>query len=399
MKRSTECILTTHAGSLPRPDRLIELNAPGFQGAAVDEQARAVCLTDSVADVVRRQRQAGIDVVGDGEFGKATRQTIDYGAWMSYAYQRLAGFAPVENAGVATGAGVANVNLTTVFERRDRKKFPDFYQELPSGTFSSSSMRPMCTGPITYRGQEAIAADIANLTAASQGAGAEEMFMTAIAPGSFARGQNLYYETEEAFLFAIGEAMREEYRAIVDAGFVLQLDDPGLPDTWDMTDPEPEAAEYRKFAALRVEALNHALRGLPEDRIRYHICWGSWHGPHTTDLPLEHIVEVLLQVHASAYSVEAANVRHEHEWRVWQDVKLPEGKILIPGIVSHATDLVEHPQLVADRIVRLAGVVGRENLIAGTDCGLGGRVHPAIAWAKLEALAEGARLASEQLWT
>jgi 5-methyltetrahydropteroyltriglutamate--homocysteine methyltransferase len=256
----------------------------------------------------------------------------------------------------------------------------------------------MCTGPITYRGQAAIKADIANLKTALQGVQAEEAFMTAIAPGSFARGQNLYYDTEEAFLFAIGEAMREEYRAIVEGGFVLQLDDPGLPDTWDMADPEPEVEEYRKFATLRVEALNHALRDLPEDRIRYHICWGSWHGPHTTDLPLEHIVDVLLQVRAGAYSVEAANVRHEHEWQVWQNVKLPEGKVLIPGIVSHATNLIEHPQLVAGRIVRFANVVGREDLIAGTDCGLGGRVHPQIAWAKLEALVEGARLASQQLW-
>ncbi|HEY8692336.1 MAG TPA: cobalamin-independent methionine synthase II family protein [Chloroflexota bacterium] len=398
MKTSTTRILTTHAGSLPRPDRLVELNAPKFGGEAVDQEALTACLAQAVTDVVRHQQEAGIDVVGDGEFGKATRQTIDYGAWMSYAYQRLAGFAPVDNAGVATGASSADVKLTTVFERRDRKRFPDFYQELPSGTFSSSSMRPMCTGPISYRGQEAVAADVANLKAALQGVDAEEAFMTAIAPGSFARGQNLYYDTEEAFLFAIGEAMREEYRAIVEAGFVLQLDDPGLPDTWDMADPEPPIDEYRKFAMLRVEALNHALRDLPQDRIRYHICWGSWHGPHTTDLPLEHIVEVLPRVRAGAYSVEAANVRHEHEWRVWQDVKLPEGKVLIPGVVSHATNLIEHPRLVADRIVRFANILGRENVIAGTDCGLGGRVHPKIAWAKLEALAEGAKLASSELW-
>jgi len=221
--------------------------------------------------------------------------------------------------------------------------------------------------------------------------------MTAIAPGSFARGQNLHYDSEEGFLFAIGEAMREEYQAIIKAGFVLQIDDPGLPDTWDMADPEPPVDEYRKFAMLRVEALNYALRDLPEDRIRYHICWGSWHGPHTTDLPLEHIVDIMLKVRAGAFSFEAANVRHEHEWRVWENVKLPEGKVLIPGVVSHATNLVEHPRLVADRIVRFANLVGRENVIAGTDCGLGGRVHPQIAWAKLEALAEGAKLAASQL--
>jgi len=192
--------------------------------------------------------------------------------------------------------------------------------------------------------------------------------------------------------------MREEYQTIVEAGFVLQLDDPGLPDTWDMANPEPSVEEYKKFATVRVEALNHALRGLPEDRIRYHICWGSWHGPHTTDLPLANIVDVLLQVRANAFSVEAGNVRHAHEWRVWQDVKLPEGKILIPGVVSHATNVVEHPELVSDRILTFARVVGRENVIAGTDCGLGGRIHPQLAWAKLEALVAGARLASKELW-
>jgi 5-methyltetrahydropteroyltriglutamate--homocysteine methyltransferase len=396
MQRSVDRVLTTHVGSLPRPEALIALNAPRFGGGSVDEGALASCLTESVAGVVRKQRAIGIDVVNDGEFGKATRQTIDYGAWMSYAYGRLGGFEPVPNAGVATGQVQAEVNLTTVFDRRDRKRFPDFYQELPSGTFSSSSMRPMCTAPITYRGGEAVAADIANLKAALP-AGAEG-FMTAIAPGSFARGQNLHYPTEEAFLFAIGDAMREEYRAIVDAGFVLQLDDPGLPDTWDMADPEPSVTEYRKFAQVRVDALNHALAGLPRERIRYHICWGSWHGPHTTDLPLEHVVDLMLQVNAGAFSVESANVRHEHEWRVWRDLKLPDGVMLVPGVVSHATNLVEHPLLVADRIVRFAGLLGRENVIAGTDCGLGGRLHPAIAWAKLEALAEGARLASQQLW-
>ena len=398
MKRSLGRILTTHAGSLPRPERLIELNAPRFRGEATDEGALSEALGQAVGDVVVRQRQAGVDVVGDGEFGKATRQVIDYGAWMSYAYGRLGGFEAVPNSGVARGKASSDVAMTTVFERRDRKRFPEFYQELPSGTFSSSSMRPMCTGPITYRGQEAVAADIANLKAALAGADAEEAFMTAIAPGSFARGQNMYYATEEEFLQAIGEAMREEYRAIVDAGFILQLDDPGLPDTWDMADPEPPVEEYRKFAAARVEAVNHALRGLPQDRIRYHICWGSWHGPHTTDLPLEHIVDLLLRVNAGGYSIEAGNARHEHEWRVWEDVKLPDGKVLIPGMVSHATNLVEHPRLVAERIVRFASVVGRENVIAGSDCGLGGRVHPEIAWAKLEALAEGAKLASQELW-
>jgi 5-methyltetrahydropteroyltriglutamate--homocysteine methyltransferase len=237
-----------------------------------------------------------------------------------------------------------------------------------------------------------------NFKAALAEVKAEEGFITSVAPGSFARRQNRYYKSDEEFLHTLGEAMREEYRAIVEAGLVLQLDDPGLPDTWDMANPEPSVAEYRKFASLRIEALNHALRGLPEDRIRYHICWGSWHGPHSTDLPLASIVDLLLTVKAGAYSVEAGNVRHEHEWKVWRDAKLPDGKILIPGVVSHATNVLEHPELVADRIVRFAGVVGRENVIAGTDCGLGGRIHASLAWAKLAALSEGAALASKQLW-
>jgi 5-methyltetrahydropteroyltriglutamate--homocysteine methyltransferase len=399
MKNSAHRILTTHVGSLPRPEDLIALNAAKLRGEGIDERTLARRLHSAVGEVVRKQRETGIDVINDGEYGKASRQTIDYGAWMSYAYQRLSGFTPAGKVEVAQGETKTNVRLTTVWDRRDRQKFPEFYRdELPSGTFSSTSMRPMCTGPITYTGQAAIQADVANLTDALQGAGATEVFMTAIAPGSFARGQNLYYKTEEEFLYAIGEAMREEYQAIVNAGFVLQLDDPGLPDTWDMTDPEPSVEEYKAFAALRVEALNYALRGLPQDRIRYHICWGSWHGPHTTDLPLANIVDVLLHVHAGAFSIEAGNVRHEHEWKVWQSTKLPEGKILIPGVVSHATNLVEHPELVAERIVRFAGVVGRENVIASTDCGLGGRIHPSIVWAKLESLVEGARLASRELW-
>jgi 5-methyltetrahydropteroyltriglutamate--homocysteine methyltransferase len=226
----------------------------------------------------------------------------------------------------------------------------------------------------------------------------EEGFMCSVAPGSFARGEDLHYKTEEEFVFAAADAMRDEYKAIVDAGIVLQIDDPSLPDNWDMIDPEPPLEEFKKFEQVRIDALNYALRDLPQDRIRYHICWGSWHGPHTTDIPLQDIVDLVLRVNAGAYSVEASNVRHEHEWRVWKEAKLPDGKALIPGVVSHATNIVEHPQLVADRIIRYAKIVSRENVIAGTDCGLGGRIHPQIAWAKLEALVEGARLATRELW-
>jgi 5-methyltetrahydropteroyltriglutamate--homocysteine methyltransferase len=256
----------------------------------------------------------------------------------------------------------------------------------------------VCTAPLGYAGQDMIKTDIANFKAALAAAGAEEGFMSAVAPGSCSRIGNTYYKTEEEFLFACAEAMREEYRAIVEAGIVLQLDDPALAENWDMVNPEPSVEDYRKFSMLRIEALNHAIRGLPQDRIRLHLCWGSWHGPHVTDVGLRDIVGFVLKANVGAISFEAGNVRHEHEWRVWQDVKLPDDKILLPGVVSHATNVVEHPELVADRIVRFAGIVGRQRVIAATDCGLGGRVHPQIAWAKLEALAQGAALATKQLW-
>ncbi len=252
----------------------------------------------------------------------------------------------------------------------------------------------MCRAGISGR-----RADIANFKVALAQVKAEEGFITSVAPGSFARRQNRHYKTEEEFVFALADALKEEYKAIIDAGFVLQLDDPGLRlDSWDMANPEPPVEDYRKNATMRIEALNHALKGLPEDRIRYHICWGSWHGPHTTDLPLKTIADILLKVKAQAFSVEAGNVRHEHEWKVWREVKLPPGKILMPGVVSHATNVIEHPELVCDRILRFAEVAGRENVIAATDCGLGGRIHAQLAWAKLEALSAGARLASTELW-
>jgi len=258
--------------------------------------------------------------------------------------------------------------------------------------------RPVCVGPVSYTGQAAIASDIANFKAGLAAAGVEEGFMTSVAPGSAARLRNTHYKSDEEFMIACADAMREEYKAILDAGLILQLDDPSIAENWDQVNPEPAVEDYRKFTMLRVDALNHAIKGLHEDRIRFHLCWGSWHGPHTTDIEMRHIVDIMLAIKCQAYSFEAGNVRHEHEWRVWQDVKLPDGKLILPGVVSHATNVVEHPQLVAERILRFAGLVGRERVIAATDCGLGGRVHPQIAWAKLEALAEGARLASRILW-
>ena len=282
----------------------------------------------------------------------------------------------------------------------EQREFPGFYAEYISG-IARPGGRPTCLAPLVYNGGEALHRDLSNLTAAVEPAGVKEAFVTSIAVGSlemFCRGQNRYYPSAEKFLEAIASALRLEYRAIVDAGFVLQLDDPGLPDTWDMLEPQPSIQDYKRYAMLRVDALNHALEDIPEDRVRYHICWGSWHGPHTTDIPLRDIVDVMLRVKAQAYSVEAGNVRHEHEYKLWREVRLPDGKILIPGVVSHATNVVEHPELVADRILNYANAVGRENVIAGTDCGLGGRVHPEIAWAKLKALREGARRASTTLW-
>jgi 5-methyltetrahydropteroyltriglutamate--homocysteine methyltransferase len=382
------------------------LNAERAQGKSVDQGAYAQCLATGVADVVRRQRALGVDIPDDGELGKPMAGNYDYGAWWNYAFARMSGFVPAETVPESEHkkSSVAELALTSFANRRDWRKFNEFYQDPDSsGTLAGSAARrrtrrPVCNAPIAYVGHAAIAADIANLKQAMAAAGVEEGFICSIAPGSFARGEDLYYRSEEDFVFASAEAMREEYKAIVDAGIVLQIDDPSLPDNWDMVNPEPPLAEFKKFERVRIEALNHALRGLPPDRIRYHICWGSWHGPHTTDIPLRDIVDLVLAVNAGAYSVEAGNVRHEHEWRVWREVELPEDKLLIPGVVSHATNIVEHPQVVADRIVRYANVVGRERVIAGTDCGLGGRIHPQIAWAKLEALAAGARLASEELW-
>jgi 5-methyltetrahydropteroyltriglutamate--homocysteine methyltransferase len=403
MKKSTERIHTSHAGSLPRPDDLIELNrarlAEGFgDDAAFQERLRA-----AVMDVVTRQQELGIDIPGDGEYGKAMGHRVNYGAWWSYSFQRLGGLE-------LTGPGLyempahrsepGRIVLTSFGDRRDRRRFAEAYADPESGITTGPRPRnwPVCTGPVTYIGQAAIQSDIANFKAALAAAGVEEGFMTAVAPGSAARVSNAYYATEEEFIFACAEALREEYRAIIDAGLILQLDDPSIAENWDQVNPEPSVEDYQTFSMIRVEAINHAISGMPKDRIRFHLCWGSWHGPHTTDIPMRDIVNVMLAIDCQAYSFEAGNVRHEHEWTVWEEVKLPDDKLILPGVVSHATNVVEHPELVAQRIVRFANLVGRENVIASTDCGLGGRVHPQIAWAKLEALARGAELATQQLW-
>ena len=402
MRASSDHIATSHVGSLPRPDGLIAVHRAHEAGQPIDDAAYQQTLREAVAEVVRRQRDIGIDIPGDGEFGKPMAQRVQYGSWWRYSWQRLGGLdfpgpSPFDTTPRRSRPG--EVVLTSFGDRRDRSGSPP-----PTPTPSPASPRgrgapaPVCVAPISYIGHDAIAADIANFKAAMQAAGVTEGFMTAVAPGSASRIANTHYKTEEELLYACADAMREEYQAIVDAGLMLQLDDPAIAENWDMINPEPTVEDYRKFAMLRVEALNHSIRGLPRDRIRFHLCWGSWHGPHMTDIAMRDIVGVMLAINAHAYSFEAGNVRHEHEWKVWQEVKLPDDRLMLPGVVSHATNVVEHPELVAERILRFAGIVGRERVIASTDCGLGGRIHPDIAWAKLEALAQGAELASRQLW-
>lgn len=404
MKSNHARILTTHVGSLPRPDALIELNRVRQAGEDFDEDDFQRQLRVSVADVVKQQRDVGLDICNDGEFGKAMGQRRNFGAWWSYSFQRLGGLELGEDLYKIAGrrSEPGNLRLTSFSDRRDRALFPAAYADPDSGIATNpkgvAAMKlPVCVAPLTYTGQAAIEADIANFKAALQAADLEEGFMTAISPGSASRMGNQYYPTEEEFIWACAEAMREEYKAIIDAGLILQIDDPAMAENWDMINPEPSVEDYRKFSMIRVEALNHALEGLPTDRIRLHLCWGSWHGPHVTDIPMKAIVDLMLAVNCRAYSFEAANVRHAHEWKIWREVRLPEDKILIPGVVSHATNGVEHPELVADRIERFAKLVGPENIIAGTDCGMGGRVHPEIAWAKLRSLARGADLAGRRL--
>lgn len=402
MLHSTDAIRTTHVGSLPRTDALLTANTE------LAEQGRTPAfdrlLTDSVTDLVHRQVETGISQVGDGEYGHAMSHSVDYGAWWNYSFARLGGLEP---SGLDRWAdtsvrrsGPGNVVLTTFPDRRDRRAFAEAYSDPDSGILTGRrrALQPKVTGPLTYTGQQAVAADIANLQAAMAAAGADEGFIPSLSPGSCSRIANEYYATEEEFVYACADAMREEYRAILDAGLVLQIDDPSIAENWDMINPEPTVADYQAFTRVRIEALQSALRGLDTSRVRFHVCWGSWHGPHTTDIGFEHLVDMMLSVEVGGYSFEAGNVRHEHEWRVWQDRVLPDGAVILPGVVSHATNVVEHPRLVADRIVRFAGLVGKENVVASTDCGLGGRVHPQIAWAKLAALTAGAALASAELY-
>ena len=395
MQKSTTRIRTSHVGRLPPPKGWEDMPARLANAEVIDSSEITSLVVPAIAETVKKQVEIGIDCINDGEFWTA-RSPAHYSAHF-------------------TGLEARPVKLgeppTTRHSTRERDEFRDFYADMDKlGTLffvpGEKPMPPMtervvARGPVKSRGPQAINREIDAFKAAIDRSGSkvEEAFIAVLAPGWLDHFIfNEYYNTDEEFLFTLAEAVREEYRAVVSAGFVLQIDDPGLPDWWDMIKPEPTVEEYRKFAKLRIEAVNHALVGIPEEKVRYHLCWGSWHGPHTHDLPLEHIVDLVLAVKAQTYSFEAGNVRHEHEWRAWEAVKVPPGKILMPGVVSHATNLVEHPQLVADRIFRYTAIVGRENVIAGTDCGLGGRVHSELAWAKLRALVEGAQLASKNLW-
>lgn len=400
MKRSTDRILSTHVGSLPRPADLRAMWSKKTV-TAEDEAALQARLRSAVSEVVLAQKRTGIDIPNDGEFGKPMRAASDRGAWGNYIFDRVSGFGPTSPDSVAPDTAAPGAPMRIVGVRWEQREFAEFYADTGLGAPSTAASRPTCTDPISYTAQATLRRDLANLKAAADAAGVDEAFASAIAPGSlemFCRDQNTYYPTTEAFLEDIAAAMREEYRMITEAGFILQIDDPGLPGAWDMLDPRPSLEEYRRYARLRVDILNHALADIPMERVRYHICWGSWHGPHTTDIPLRDVADLMLRVNAQAYLLEAGNARHEHEYKIWRDIKLPAGKVLIPGVVSHATNVVEHPELVADRILAFADIVGRENVIAGTDCGLGGRVHPQIAWAKLRSLCDGAALASKKLW-
>jgi 5-methyltetrahydropteroyltriglutamate--homocysteine methyltransferase len=384
MKHSTDRILTTHVGSLPRPPELIALVRAKLRGEAVDPAAYAKVLKQSVSEIVRKQIALGVDVIDDGECGKPS--------FVSYGNERLGGFTP------RTGGG----GVSPWAHSREAKTFPEFYQA-QMGSVSAQHARLVCTAPVTYKGEGALKTDLDNLKAALQGVSPAEVFVPAISPASFEDwNKNEYYKTDEDYVVALGEAMRTEYQAIIDAGFLLQIDDPRLV-TYYILHPEESVADCRKWAALRVEALNHALRGIPTEKIRYHTCYGINMGPRVHDMELKDIIDVILRIRAGAYSFEASNPRHEHEWTVWRDAKVPDGTILIPGVITHSSVLVEHPELVAQRLTRYADVVGRENVIAGTDCGFAtfagaDEIHPSIVWAKFESLVKGAEIASKALW-
>jgi 5-methyltetrahydropteroyltriglutamate--homocysteine methyltransferase len=378
---STDRILTTHAGSLPRPPDLRDRVLAKARGEAVDQAALDRRLPAAVREVVQRQVACGLDIINDGELSKPN--------FTDYVATRLSG---IER---RPGTGLRRLSMTA----RDEIKFPEYFTETRRVRYTGGAVLPVCTGELRYVGQAELQRDLDNFRAALAGVEVAGAYLPANTPGTIEHWlANEHYDNDEAFLFAIAEAMRTEYEAIVNAGFLLQIDDPDLPDGWACR-PELSVAQYRDYAALRVDALNYGLRNIPKEKVRLHVCWGSFHGPHHDDIPLKDIIDLIFRVHAGSFSIEASNPCHEHEWKVFEEVKLPEGATLVPGVVGHCTDFIEHPDLVAERLVRYAGLVGRENVLAGTDCGLGTRVgHPSICWAKFDSLVEGARRASKILW-
>ena len=387
MKRSTDRIQTTHVGSIPRPDTLVDFMIAEDKGEAFDTAAFETALTQAVSDVVAHQKALGIDTVSDGEFSKR--------GFAVYAHERLAG---LEETGRSRPSPWAN--------SRESDAFPEFYapeQAAKDRAPTQSTMQMSCTGPISYKGQTELQRDIDNLRAACDAHGADA-FMPAISPCDVVGNQvNEFYATEDEFLYAVADALNVEYRAIVDAGFDLQIDDPRLINYY-VKSPQLSVQDCRTWAEHQVEAINHALKGIPEDRVRYHTCYGINMGPRVHDMEMKDYLDIVLKIKAGAYSFEAANPRHEHEWKLWETVKLPEGKSIIPGVVTNSSVLVEHAELVAQRIERFASVVGRENVIAGADCGFGTQasatpeVHPTIVWAKFQAISDGAKIASGRLW-
>ena len=374
-------IRTTHVGSLPRTKELLEANLERSAGTISDEKFHEI-LQRSVADVVKRQVDLGVDIINEGEYGHITSGAVDYGAWWNYSFTRLGG----------------KIRLSSMKDRRDRALFAEAYNDPDSGIFTGRKKvaNPEFTGPVTYIGQDQVEADVKLLADALPDG--TEGFVAALSPGAAARLPNKFYEDESALLRACGEALKVEYKAITDAGLTVQFDAPDLAEAWDSVVPEPTVEDFQAFLHERIEILNESIKDIPREQTRLHICWGSWHGPHVTDIPFEDIIEEILQAKVGGFSFEGASPRHAHEWRVWKDHKLPEGTVIYPGVVSHSTNAVEHPRLVADRIIQFAELVGPENVIASTDCGLGGRLHHQIAWAKLESLVEGAQIATEELF-
>ena len=386
-------ILVSHVGSLVRPPAMVEFLQKIDRKEPYDAQAFDICRRNSIEEAVRLQADAGVDIVSDGEYGKALN-------WAFYVQMRLAG---IERRPLS--ADEAKNPLNTVVGGRDREAFPEFYGEYDARMIRAGTVRPIVTGPISYSGHAELQRDIGNLQAALAKVKGVEGFLPVVAPASaLPNVKDEHYGDEEKLLFALANALRTEYRAIIDAGLYLQVDDAFLPYMYEKLVPPMTLSQYRAWCDLRIAALNRALEGIPPERSRYHICWGSWNGPHMFDVPLKDILDIVLKVNVGAYSFEAANPRHEHEWQVWKTAKLPTGRAIMPGVVTHSTNIVEHPELVSERLQRFASCVGRENVIAGTDCGfsqspLGARVHRTIMWAKLKVLAEGAQLASRALWT